>query len=67
MGTVDEVVKDEGKTYFHVVYADFDEAEFSLGELWDHVIYHPELDAAKQGWSTATGTTGRRHLRVICC
>ena len=49
MGTVDEVIKDEGKTYYHVVYADFDEEELDMGELWDHVIYHPELDAAKDG------------------
>ena len=49
LGTVDEAVKDEGKTYFHVVYTDFDEEEFTMDEMWDHVIYHPELDAAKDG------------------
>ena len=30
-------------------YEDFDEEELDLGEVWNSVCYHPELDAAKDG------------------
>ena len=49
MGTIDDITSDEGLTYFHVSYADFDEEELDLGEVLDAIIYHPELDAAKRG------------------
>ena len=43
-GTVDDISVDEGQTYFHVTFEDFDEQELDMGEVWDSVIYHPELE-----------------------
>ena len=48
-GIIDEVTVDQGQTFYHVVFADFDEEELDLGEVWTSVCYHPELDAAKDG------------------
>ena len=46
LGTVAEVVMDEGKAFYQVQYSDFDQDEIDKGELWDSVIYHPRLDLA---------------------
>ena len=35
---------DEGQTFFHVTYDDFDQQDLDLEELLDSVVYHPELD-----------------------
>ena len=35
---------DEEQRYFHVTFGDFDEQELDLGEVWESVYYHPELD-----------------------
>lgn len=48
-GTVDDISVDEGQTYFHVTFEDFDEQELDLGEVWDSVIYHPELEEGDGG------------------
>ena len=49
MGTIDNVSKDDDATFFHVSYEDFDEEELDLGEVLDHVSYHPELDVSQRG------------------
>ena len=54
MGTIDEVTTDQGQTFFHVTYPDFDEEELDLGEVWKSACYHPELDAARDGLSIPT-------------
>ena len=43
-GIIDDIDQDDGQTYLHVSFEDFDEAEFDMGEVWDHAIYHPDLD-----------------------
>ena len=53
VGTIDDVSTDEGLTYFHVTYEDFDKEEIDLGEVIDSVVYHPELDVATRGLSSA--------------
>ena len=47
LGTVFDMVTDEGRVYFKVQYKDGDQEELDLGELWDSVIYHPRMDTAK--------------------
>ena len=47
LGTVYDMVTDEGKTFYKVQFQDGDSEELDLGELWDHVIYHPRMDAAR--------------------
>ena len=46
------MVLDQGQSYFHITYDDFDEQELDLGEILDSVIYHPELDVSKNGLQT---------------
>ena len=52
-GAVDDVSVDDGQTYFHVTFEDFDEQELDLGEVWDSVIYHPELEVNQEELSSA--------------
>ena len=40
---------DEGQQFFHVTFDDFDEQELDLGEVWDSVIFHPELEVNAEG------------------
>ena len=47
LGTVYDMVTDEGKTFYKVQYRDGDTEELDQGQVWDHVIYHPRMDAAK--------------------
>ena len=49
LGTVDDVTVDDAQTLFHVTFEDFNEQEMDLGEVHEHVIYHPELDKASNG------------------
>ena len=51
-GSVDDISVDEGQTYFHVTFEDFDEQELDLGEVWDSVIYHPEMETNQDALTT---------------
>ena len=50
-GSVDDITVDEGQQFFHVTFDDFDEKEMDLGEIWDSVIYHPELEVREDDLS----------------
>ena len=46
-GAVDDITVDEGQTYFHVTFEDFDEQELDLGEVLDSVVFHPEMEVSE--------------------
>ena len=46
LGTVFDMVTDEGKQFYKVQYKDGDQEELDSGEVWDNVIYHPRMDTA---------------------
>ena len=47
LGSIYDMVTDEGKTFFKVQYRDGDHEEMDQGEVWDRVIYHPRMDEAR--------------------
>ena len=47
LGTIFDMVTDEGRVYFKVQFKDGDQEELDTGEVWDSVIYHPRMDVAK--------------------
>lgn len=44
VGTVTNVIDDEGECLWHVVYRDFDSEDLNFNELVDAAFYHPALD-----------------------
>ena len=67
LGSLDDVSVDDGQKYFHVTFDDSDEQELDKGEVWDHVIYHPELEVNERRRIISPRVSKYRDDGAVCC